>query len=182
MGWGSRLYCLSQPKPETAFESVVVFSGDDVAGEIFEEAGIATAHDDVFGLHGGFEKFDDDADMFAPFFLAHLLKGRGADVLFVGVFVAVGEMGQLQGLEGAIDDHGRAQAGAQSQKEHVPAAVAAQGLHGGVVHHLGGFSKGAFEIEFDPALGEVVGLGDGLAIAGGTGAADGDGVVLPAGG
>ena len=45
---------------------------------------------------------------------------------------------QLHRLDNAIHDHGGAQAGPQTQKEHFATLVAPQGLHGGVIDDFDG--------------------------------------------
>jgi hypothetical protein len=50
--------------------------------------------------------------------------------------VPVRQVTQLHRLHDAVDDHGGAQTGAEPEKQHLAAVIAAQRLHRGVVHHL----------------------------------------------
>src|SRR5207247_1131811 len=67
----------------------------------------------------------------------------------------------------------------QSEKKHPPAAIAAQGLHGGVIDDFHGAPKSLSEVERHPAPAQVVRLADWTAMDHGARIADRDGVILP---
>src|SRR5208282_431325 len=86
---------------------------------------------------------------------------------------------ELEGLENAVGDHGRTEAGAQAKKEHAAALVAAESLHGRVVDQLYRVAKGFAKIEADPAGAEVAGIVGGAAVSHHARIADGDGLIIP---
>ena len=65
-------------------------------------------------------------------------------------------MAQLHRLDDAVDDHGGAEAGSQSQKEHLSALIATQGLHGRVVDDLDRAAERGVEVESNPAGPQVM--------------------------
>ena len=93
----------------------------------------------------------------------------------------VGEMGEFEGDDDAVEDEGGAEAGAEAEEEHFAAAVSAERLHGGIVDEADGLAEFFLVGEVDPAGGEVVGFGEGTVVCDGAGIADGDGVVVPGG-
>src|SRR5262249_34443834 len=72
----------------------------------------------------------------------------------------VGKLPQLERNDNAFQDHGRAKARSQAEKEHRAAAIASQRLHGSIINDPHGTPEGGFEIETDPALCKVTRLGD----------------------
>ena len=72
-------------------------------------------------------------------------------------------MAELERLDHAVGDHGRPEAGAETEEEHAAAPVAPDRLHDGVVHDLRRLPEGGLVVETDPAVAEVHGLGDHLA-------------------
>ena len=72
--------------------------------------------------------------------------------------VPVRQVTQLHRLHDAVDDHGGAQTGAEPEKQHLAALIAAQRLHRRVVHHLDRASERLPVVESDPARAEVTRL------------------------
>ncbi len=126
------------------------------------------------------EFFNHVGHVAPPLLLAEALQPADADVVFVG-FLAVREVAQLHRLDDPVDDHRGTQPGAEPQKEHLPAAVAAQGLHGGVVDHLHPAAEGLLEIEAHPAFAQVGRVAHGPVVQHGARIADTDRVIVPIG-
>ena len=89
-------------------------------------------------------------------------------------------MGKLEGDDHAIEDHGRAKAGADAEEEHATAFITAEGLHGGVVDEAERLAEGLLIGKVDPSGGEVVRLGERTIMDDRARVADGDAVVFPA--
>ncbi len=125
------------------------------------------------------QPFDDVLHATFPLLAAQAFQSPQADVVFVSS-LAIGQVAQFHRLELAIDDHGRAQAGAQPQEQHLAPLVASESLHRRVVDHLDRATEGGREIEADPALAEIGRLGDRLVGHDRAGVADAHHVVGPA--
>src|SRR5665213_1820485 len=78
------------------------------------------------------------------------------------------------------DDERRSQTGAQAEKQHATAIVAAERLHGRVVNGADGTSEGFFKMMANPSRPEVVRFGERPAAANGSGITDGNGGIFPA--
>src|SRR5262249_50904233 len=137
------------PETKTSHKSVGVIAGSATGRQLFEILDIAAAEDDVIGLQGSDQLCNHLGDVLPPFLLTSLIQTTLADVVLKGALF-VGKMRQLHRFDDAVDNHGGAQAGAQSQEEHLASLVAPQGLHGGIIDNLDRTTKGGLEIESDP--------------------------------
>ena len=89
-------------------------------------------------------------------------------------------MGEFEGDDDAVEDHGRAEARADAEEEHSAAFIAAEGLHGSVVDEADRLAEGLLVGKVDPSGSEIVGLGEGTIVDDRAWVADGDAVVIPA--
>ena len=171
------------PEPDAALYGVGIGTEDDPFGQMVHKLGVAAAEQHIVCDEGGAKAGDDVEDRLAPALFAAAFETDYADVVLVGEAVFVGEVGDLQRDDGAIEDKCGAQAGAGAEEEHTTAAVAAEGLHGCVIEEAEGLVAEGFLVgEVYPAEGEVMGFGKGAVVEDGTGVADRDGVVVPGGG
>ena len=113
-------------------------------------------------------------------FLPETLEAAQAEIVLVGLAFLVAEMGQLHWFEHAVHDHRRAEAGAETEKQHAAALVAADGLHRGVVDQFHRDAEGFVEVETDPAATEIVRLAQRTAVDDRSGIAERNAVVVPA--
>ena len=88
-------------------------------------------------------------------------------------------MGQFEGDNHAVEDHGRTKAGSDAEEEHVAALVTAESLHGGVIDEAKRLPEGLLIRKIDPSRGEIVGLGNWPVIDDRAWVADGDAVAAP---
>ena len=107
------------------------------------------------GSRAGDQAATTSATCCRHFFLPSRSNPRMPDVVLVGAFL-VRKMAQFHRLDDAVDDHGGAKAGSQTEEQHLAALVAPQRLHGGVVDDLDRTLEGGCEIEPDPARCEVM--------------------------
>src|SRR5260370_39609925 len=104
-----------------------------MAGKILHQLGVASAEKNGAADQRGPEALGDVEDGFSPACDAATFEASKADVVLVGAFLSVGEMGEFEGDDDAIEDHGGAKAGADAEEEHAAALITAEGLHGGGV-------------------------------------------------
>ena len=90
--------------------------------------------------------------------------------------------GELHRRDDPVDDERRAEAGAESEEEHLAAFVASERLHRRVVDHLRRLAERCLEVEPDPARPEIHRLGHDTTVAHDRRNADRDGVVHPVAG
>ena len=147
-----------------------------------QQLGVATADHHAVDLQPESEQIDHFENVAPPFFLARSLQARRADILFVGSPFFERQVRELHRLEPAVDDHGGAEAGAETEKQHASARIAAERLHRGIVDHFHRPAECAPEIEANPTLAEVNRLAHRLAVYDRRGIADRDRIVLPVGG
>ena len=107
-----------------------------------------------------------------------LLKAAVAED-FPDALVAEAHAAHVERQHQPVGDQGGPDGGAQAQKEHPAAVVAAQGLQAGVVHQPHGLAQRGGEMVADPAGAEIRRVFDGAAAADARGQAEGDGFVLP---
>jgi len=140
---------------------------------------VAAAQDDVIGHERMLEPGDDVEDVLLPFAAPRAFHAGRAYIILERFAFLVGQVAQLHGRDHAIDDERGAQAGAQPQKEHAAALVAAECLHGRVVDHLDRLSKRRPEVKPDPASAQIDRFHQNLLVDHWARVADADGVVLP---
>src|SRR4029077_5458277 len=109
-------------------------------------------------LDGDLQLFIHTLALPAPLPAAEPFAAALADVILECAAALVGHMPDFGGLDHAINNDGHAQTRAQPEKQHAPAPVAADCLHGCIVDHPDRLAEGLLEVEPDPALAEVVGL------------------------
>src|SRR4030095_6757087 len=88
-------------------------------------------------------------------------------------------MPQFHWHNGTVHDKRGPQPSSHAQEKHRASAVAAQGLHGGIVHHPDGDSKCFAVVETDPAVSEIDRLGNRLVVSKASGIADRYHLVFP---
>src|SRR5258707_7904206 len=89
-------------------------------------------------------------------------------------------MGKFKWDDDAIEDHGRAEAGANAKEEHSTPLITAEGLHSSVVDEAERLAEGLLKGKVGPSCGQVVRLGERTIMNDRAGVADGDGVIGPA--
>src|SRR5215831_16979724 len=165
------------PQAQAADESMIVVSEAYTARKLLQPPGVAATEYDVVRLECGIEIGDHLAHRLAPALFAEPLAAALADVILEGAAVLVGHVPDFGRLDHAVDDERCAKAGAEPEKQHAPAAVAADRLHGCIVDQLHRPGELCGEVVADPALAEVVGLGGDAAVIHESRIADGDRVV-----
>src|SRR5437588_304158 len=167
------------PEPEAAQKSVHVVAEPAARRQALELLGIAAPNDDAVGHQGSLQTGDDVLDCRLPLLLAQPFQPAQPDEILEGLVFLVRQVRELQRCDHILDDESAAHTGAQPDKEHAPALVAAKCLHGGIVDELYRFAKLGLEIKINPARPEVFRLQHRLAVNYRAGVADGDNVVLP---
>src|SRR5437667_4662042 len=143
------------PETEATDERVRISPHMHAGREPPQQLGIATADHYAVDLQPESEQIDHFENVAPPFFLARSLQARRADILFVGSSFFERQVCELHRLEPAVDDHGGAETGAETEKQHASARIAAERLHRGIVDHFHRPAECAPEIEANPTLAEV---------------------------
>src|SRR5438128_2658694 len=94
-------------------------------------------------------------DLTLSFFFAELLQSGCAKVILNNVPVAVGQIAKLERKHVGFPNQCRSQPGAESEKQHPPAAKTAKGLHGRVVDDADRFAQRFLEIAPCPSRTEM---------------------------
>src|SRR5262249_247181 len=102
------------------------------------------------GLQRGNKTLNDVLNVLSPLLLAVFLQSANAHIVFVRAFL-VRQMTELHGLDNAVDDERRPQSGAEPEKQHLPAFIAAERLHRRIVQDLGWPLECRFKVEAEPA-------------------------------
>src|SRR5438034_5052948 len=110
---------------------------------------VAAAEDDVFRLERGDQTTDEVRDVLPPLRQPVLREPAQSDIVLERP-VAVWQVAQLHGFHDALDDHGGAEPGAESEEEQLAATVASERLHRGIVDDLDRTSQGGPIVEPDP--------------------------------
>src|SRR5215469_11229094 len=87
-----------------------------------------------------------------------LLEPAKADIILIGP-ILVREVAEFHRLDDAIYNKRGAKAGSQTEEKHSSVLVASERLHRRVVNDLDWTLESGFEIEANPPLREVMGLG-----------------------
>src|SRR5580698_344511 len=106
------------PKPEASAKSVGVVTGAALRRQLVNVLYIAAAEDRVFRLQGGDEVGHDIRDLLPPLVLAQTVETPLADVVFKRSFL-IRHVPEFHRLDHAIHDHRGAEAGAESQEQHL---------------------------------------------------------------
>src|SRR5579863_5136789 len=117
--------------------------------------------------------------MASPSLFSQPLEAPDANIVLVSFPILIGQMRQFHRFENPINNHGRPEAGTETQKEHPAAFVASEGLHGGVIDHLDRTPECLGEIKSNPAAAEIVRFVHRTPVDHGSRVTDGDDVVLP---
>src|SRR5262249_37296980 len=112
---------LRHPQPEAAEESILVVSEARLRRKLVDWLGITAPEHYVVGLECRKEKPDDLVHGLVPPLLPEPLATGLADVVLVRALLLVREMPELHGLDDPVDDHRRAEPGAEPEKEHASA-------------------------------------------------------------
>ena len=139
-----------------------------VRRQLAELSRVAAAEHDVVGQDSRREVRDGLEHVLLPALVPVALLPGLADVVLERR-LPVREVPQLHRRDDAVEDHRRAEPGAEPEEEHAPALVAAERLHGRVVDDLRRLAEGRLEVEPDPALAEVDRLADDLTVPHGRG-------------
>jgi len=132
-------------------------------------ARVAAADDDVVDHERGRQHGDDPQHVLAPFLLAHAPQPGRTGVVLVRSAFAVRQVRELHRREHAVDDQRATEPRAEAEEQHPAAAVAAPGLHRGVVDDDRGPAERTLEVEADPTAAEVERLADRFAVEHGAG-------------
>ncbi len=139
---------------------------------------VAAAENDVVGFKGGNQPFHDIRDELLPFLLAILFQTANPDIILECRFL-VRQMAQFHRFEDAVHNHGRTEAGAQSEEQHPAAPVTTQGLHGGVIDDFHRSFESRPIVESDPTSAQIKRFGKGSVMKNRSGVADGHRTILP---
>ena len=150
-----------------------------MTGKVFHEFGVAATKQNIVAYERGLKTRDDVEYGFLPAFFAAELEARPANVVLVGATFFVGQVGQFEGNDDSIENHGGAETGAEAKEEHAPSPIASKRLHGGVVDEADGLAEYLLVGEVDPSGSEVMRLGERMIVCYRARVADGDAVVLP---
>src|SRR4029453_6314636 len=147
------------PQPKSTTESIVIVAGARTGRQCIKLFDIASANNGVVGLKRGNETGHHIGNVTAPFLLAVALQSGPTHVVLVGALL-VWQVTELHGLHHAVHNYGRSKARSETEKEHLAALVAAQGLHGRIVDDLHRMTECCGEIEPDPSASQVGGFSD----------------------
>src|SRR5579864_7112162 len=148
-----------RPAAKRAQKRVVVRTQPRVRRQFAEPARVAAAEHDVVGLERGAEQLDSLADEPLPAPAAIALEPLLAEVVLERA-LAERQVRDLHRLDHTACDQRRSEPGAEPEEEHRAAVVAAERLHGGVIHHLRRYAERGGEVEANPPLPQVEGLRD----------------------
>ena len=116
-------FWLAAHKPEASEKSIGVVTDAAFRRQLLDEPCIAAAEDDIFRLQGGDEVRHDIRDVLPPFVLAQAVETPLADVVFKrGFFIR--QVSEFHRLDDAVNDHRRAEAGAESEEQHLSFFIA----------------------------------------------------------
>ena len=146
------------PDPEAALEGARVAADPGLGRQLLQVLHVAATEHDLVDLEGVAQLRHDLGDELAPALLAQTVEAALAEEVLVALAVAVRQVRDLQGLHDAFQHERRAEAGAEAQEQHAPAAVAAERLHHRVVQDPHGPAKGAAVVEAGPAAADVLRL------------------------
>src|SRR5262249_10681250 len=146
--------------------------------ELRQLARVAAAEDNVIRLEAGAEHGDDRLDVLMPLLRTALAEARLADVRLERAAL-VGQVAELHRRDEPVHRESGAEARAEPEEEHLPALVAAERLHRGVVDDPRGLPERGSEVEARPALAEVHRIDEDAVFGDRRGDADRDHVPLP---
>ena len=168
------------PEAEPSQDRLQVVAHAHAFRQRLEAFRLAPAEHHVVALQAVAQDLHDRVDVLRPLLLAEPLQAPVSGIVLVGLALLVGHVGQLHGGEHPFHHEGGAEAGAEAEKQHAAAVVAAEGLHGRVVHDPHRLPEGLLVVEALPAATEVRGVPRGAAVHDRTRVAHRDHVVGPA--
>src|SRR5882672_12733384 len=157
-GCGAQRPVALPPEAQATRERIAVGTEPYAPRQALQAHGVAATEHDVVRLERELQLFDHSVDLVAPLPVAESFAAALADVVLEGAAALVGHVPDFGGLDHAVNNDGHAQSRAQPDKQHAPAPVAADCLHGCIVDHLDRLAESLLEVKSDPALAEVVGL------------------------
>src|SRR4029077_9742163 len=101
--------------------------------QLIQSLRAAAAENDIIGNQRFLQQYDGTKDLAFPPLFAEPFQSRLAEVILDNVPAAIRQIAKLEWEHFASQDQRRSQSGAQSKKQHPPAAIAAEGLHRGVI-------------------------------------------------
>src|SRR5262249_23043097 len=165
---------------KSSSKSVAVVASPALGGQSLQFLHVAASEHYLVGFESGNQAGDHICDVAAPL-LFPLLQQRAVSHIALVSSLFVGQVTQFHGLDDTVDDHGRSQAGSESDEQHFSAAIAAKRLHRRVIRNLYGTTKCRSEVETDPALSEVRWFRNRSIAQNGTWEANRHNIVAPAG-
>ena len=150
------------PQAKTAAERIGVMAGTTSRRKRIKVSYVAAPDHRFVRLQGGGESLHYISHAASPFPFAGTFKTRASNVSLVCV-LSVRQVTEFHRFYRAVHNKGTTESRSETQKQHLAAVVAAQGLHGGVIDHLDGSAEGRGKIELHPTLSEVRRFRRGLA-------------------
>src|SRR5207253_2207388 len=146
------------PKPQPAPIGVFIFTGFDPLRQLANPVNKPAAEHDAVGNKSRLEVLDAKEDFAFPSFCAESIQSRNTDKIFDNVAVAIRQVAELERKHMTLPNERGAEAGAEAEKQHASAAVAAERLHRSIVDDAHWFAERVAKIEPDPAFAEVLGV------------------------
>src|SRR5262249_1281067 len=145
----------SFPKTQPTKKSVFVFPALDPFRQLMEAVHIATPQHDVISNEAFLQLRDREDDFAFPFFYTDAFDPGDSEKIFDDVAVAIWKIAELEREKHLFEHERRAETGPKAKNKHSSAMITSQGLHCGVVDHVGRFAQRFFEIETGPTLADV---------------------------
>src|SRR5262245_19140745 len=143
------------PQTDSTEECVLILTAFNSVWQATKTVHQAAAKNDVIGDEG-FSQLGDCICYFSlPFFFAQQRQARNAEIIFDDVFLAIGQVAKFKRHQNFVPQQCGSQAGAESQKEHAPAAITAERLQGGIVDNPHGNTQRSGKIETNPSLAQM---------------------------
>jgi len=166
------------PQTEPAEKGIVVVARPAAGWQNFKFMNIAASENYVIGFKGGNQSFHDIRDVLLPFDLPMLFQTANSDIILERrLFVR--QVAQFHRFEDAFHNHGRTEAGAQSEEQHSAAPITPQGLHGGVIDDFHRSPECRPIIKTNPALAQVKRFSERPIMTDRSGVAEGNRIILP---
>src|SRR5436190_24122743 len=108
--------------------------------QLIQSLRAAAAENHIIGDKRFLQQHDGAKDFAFPSLFAELFQSRLAEIILDDVAVAVRQIAELKWEHFAFPDQGRTQSGAQSKKQHPPAAITAKRLHRGIIDNADRFA------------------------------------------
>src|SRR6266446_3505422 len=139
------------PQAHPAEKCVLVATALDSIREPIESIHIAAPKHDVIGDEATLQLSDDEDNFAFPFRFAEPLNSRNAEKIFDDIAVAIRKIAELEWHKGFFPNKRGTEPGPETKKQHSPAPITSQGLHGGIIDYLHRFAERFAKIEPNPA-------------------------------